>query len=115
MSHLPSLGFGFSISPYNRFRHVAELVEVVQLGEALGFDAVMLREHDSVEAERLPQLHDLHQFRDVPEAVVRRDAEPKSQRRQVTHASSYDSRTESVLHPRKHESVVLPSGARNLG
>src|SRR5689334_21371953 len=39
------IGFGFGISPYNRLQHVSELVEVVQAGEKLGFDAVLLPEH----------------------------------------------------------------------
>src|SRR5438067_650940 len=37
--------FGFGIFPYSRFRDVRAVVDVVQAGEALGYDAVMLPEH----------------------------------------------------------------------
>ncbi len=37
--------FGFGLFPYTRFRSPAEMVEVAQAGEALGFSAVGLPEH----------------------------------------------------------------------
>lgn len=39
------VGFGFSVFPYSRFRDTDELAAVVQEGEELGFDAVLLPEH----------------------------------------------------------------------
>jgi probable F420-dependent oxidoreductase len=39
------IGFGFGIFPYTRLRDVREALEVVQLGEELGFEAVGLPEH----------------------------------------------------------------------
>lgn len=39
------IGFGFSVFPYSRFTGTEELASVVQLGEELGFDAVLLPEH----------------------------------------------------------------------
>src|SRR5438552_1286066 len=40
-----ALTFGFGVFPYTRFRDLDDLVATVELGEALGYDAVALPEH----------------------------------------------------------------------
>ncbi|HEY8837382.1 MAG TPA: LLM class F420-dependent oxidoreductase [Dehalococcoidia bacterium] len=39
------IGFGFGVFPFTRFRDVGELVEVVERGDELGYEALMLPEH----------------------------------------------------------------------
>jgi probable F420-dependent oxidoreductase len=41
----PPIGFGFGIFPYTRLRDVREALEIVQLGDELGLEAVGLPEH----------------------------------------------------------------------
>ena len=45
MAFTNSVRFGFSIFPYDRYRSVEEMVEVVRCGDRLGFEALLLPEH----------------------------------------------------------------------
>ena len=45
MAATRSLDVGFGLFPYDRFRSVGEIIDVVQFGERLGYDVVSLTEH----------------------------------------------------------------------